>query len=85
MSYFEYIFNGEVTTLLEEQTKNIFDIINNGTAPFVLDKYYDEEINEKKMRTIILKSKLNMVPHILFNLFNGSKVYLQAYHKISLI
>lgn len=84
MSHFEYTFTGDLTSSLEDQTKNIITIVSNGNSPFVLQKYYDEEADGKKTRTIILTSLINMVPHIL-NLFNGSKVRLQAYHKISLV
>jgi hypothetical protein len=84
MSHFEYTFTGDLTSSLEDQTKNIITIVSNGNSPFVLQKYYDEEVDGKKTRTIILTSLINMVPHIL-NLFSGSKVRLQAYHKICLV
>ena len=84
MSHFEYTVFGELTQSFEDQTKNIVTMVNNGGSPFFLQKYYDEEVEGKKNRTIVLTSYMNMVQHIL-NLFSGSKVNLQAYHKISLI
>jgi hypothetical protein len=84
MSHFEYTFFGELTPSFEDQTKNVLNIVNNGNSPFKLEKYYDEELDGKKNRTIVLTSNFNLVPNIL-TLFNGSNVKLQAFHKISLI
>jgi len=85
MSHFEYTFIGDLSPEYEEKTKQIIGIVNGNNSPFKINKYYDEEIDGKQTRTLILTSFFNMVPHIL-NMFSGCpNIKMQAFHKICLI
>jgi len=87
MSYFEYIFSGDLTTELEEKTLKLTNLITNGFVPFSLIKYYDEVItdSDKKRRTFIFASPINMGQYIYSNYFNNNNMEMIIYYKQRLV
>lgn len=85
MSYFEYVISGELTPEFEEITQTLVSRLNNGTAFYNIQKYWDEEItSEKKNRIIILTSQYNVMVH-LFNLVKQDGINFAAYYKQRII
>lgn len=61
MSYFEFVFSGNLTSKYEEKTNEILKEINSYYVPYTIHKIIDEDIgDEKKNRTIIIHSHLNI-------------------------
>ena len=61
MSYYEFILTGALTTDVEEKSKQLIDDINKYYVPYHINKFVDEDIgNDKKNRTIIIHSHMNM-------------------------
>ena len=84
MSYFEFIITGELTPVLEERTNKIVTDIGFGNSPFMLHKYYDDEIPNtegKKKRTIIITSPVNVRLILFTYYFNECAVQLTGYYK----
>ena len=82
MSYFEYILTGELNKTVEERSKLITDKITNGTLPFNLIKYYDEDTgNDKKLRIFILASSANITNYIYSNYFKDCNMEISVYFK----
>jgi hypothetical protein len=85
MSYFEYQIVGDLTPTLEEKTTNLVNAISYGNAPFYIQKYYDEPIpntEDKKKRTIILTSPVNVRNYLFSNFFTDySSFDFVAYYK----
>jgi neutral trehalase len=85
MSYFEYTMTGELTPEYEERTKLIVERLNNGTAFYNLQKYWDDEVTpEKKNRTIVITAPMNVWVH-LYDLFKGLNLSFVGYHKQRII
>jgi len=82
MSYFEYTFTGEVDSNLDEKTEFLVKSVYENNAPYYLVKYYDTVINDnKKERTFILTSALNIKDYIHNNIFNNCKMNVEVYFK----
>lgn len=85
MSYFEYTFTGDLTPEYEEKTKLLIAKVNEGSVPYKLEKYFDEEITtDKKKRTIIVISPVNVLDH-LYSIMCGCNLMYVAYFKQRLI
>ncbi len=85
MSYFEYNISGNLTPELEEKTKMILDKVNDGSAFFIVQKYWDEDITpEKKQRNIVLTSHVDIwLP--LFDMLKGNGLNFSVYYKQRII
>jgi len=84
MSYFEYLIVGDLTPTLEERTNLLVNTMSNGGAPFYISKYYDEPIpttDDKKRRTIVLTSPINIKTYLFNTFFNNCPVDLVGYYK----
>jgi len=83
MGLYEFIYSGDVTPLLEEKTKLLIDGISAGNVPFNLVKYYDEEITgtDKKKRTFVLTSVININNYLYMNYFKNSNMVMNVYYK----
>jgi hypothetical protein len=82
MSHFEYILTGELDSNLEEKTDLFIKSIYHNNAPYYLIKYYDTVINEdKKERTFILTSSINLKDYIMYNFFNNCNMNVVVYFK----
>jgi len=81
MSYFEYNVSGELTPELEEKTKLLVTKLNDGTAFYNIQRYWDEEVTpEKKRRFFVITAPVNIwIP--LYNLLNLTDLSFSAYHK----
>jgi len=85
MSYFEFIINGDLTPIYEEKTELLLSQMNEGYSIYKLEKYYDEKINEeKKARTIILTSSINII-NLIYPIFKDCKVQYIGYYKQRII
>lgn len=85
MSYFEFVFSGIVTPEYEEKTKLLLKTINENVVPFVFHKYYDETItDDKKNRTLIVHSQLNMSDYLYRHFANCGLEY-RVYYKQRII
>ena len=80
MSYYEYNISGELTPLLEEQTKKLLSFIDEG-VPFSIVKYIDEPKGDEKInREFVLTSQINMW-NFFFIHFTDSKMEYKVYYK----
>ena len=85
MSYFEYVFIGDLTPLFEEKTAFVLSQINEGTALYRIDKYTDEVVAEdKKRRTMILTSPVN-VWNVLYPIFKDTNIITLGFFKQRII
>lgn len=81
MSYFEYIFSGDLTPKFEEKTQFLLTKVNEGYVPFKLEKYYDEDISpDRKKRTLIITSIINSYEY-LYSTMSECKLEMVAYLK----
>jgi len=81
MSYFEFIFSGDLTPEYEEKTKLLLKQINEGFVPFKIEKYYDEDIStDKKKRTIVIVSHINVWEYLNLQM-QDLKLMFVAYYK----
>jgi len=81
MSYYEFIIMGDLTPKYEEKTQMILDEINEGTAIYRLEKYYDEEITtDKKKRTVVITSPLNITNN-LYGIVKDCNLQMVGYYK----
>lgn len=87
MACFEYNCWGDITPLLEEKTALITQGITGGTVPFNLVKYYDEDIpgTDKRRRTFVLVSVLNINEYLYNNYFKDCNMTMNIYlrHRIA--
>jgi hypothetical protein len=84
MSYYEYVFSGNLTTEYEERSKQLLNEVNTSYVPYVIHKYIDEEIEGKKHRTIIIHSHLNL-NEILLTKFVNCGLEMRVYYKQQII
>lgn len=85
MSFYEYIFSGILTPEYEEKTNELLKDINRQYVPYVIHKYIDEEIDdEKKNRTIIIHSHLNITSQLSYKFIN-CKLDMRVYLKQQII
>ena len=81
MSYYEYIISGDLTVDFENKVNNMLDLINTGRVLFAVQKYTDDEIEmDKKRRTLVLVSPLNVVNQV-YDLYKNIGVEIQVYYK----
>jgi hypothetical protein len=83
MSYFEYNYTGELTETFEQKTKELVDLVSLGFVPFFVVKYWDDTIEgtEKKKRTIILSSQINLINYFQINFFKDCVLERAVYFK----
>ena len=83
MSYFEYNYTGELTAIFEQKTKDILDLVSLGIVPFYIVKYWDEPIEgeEKKKRTLVLSSPINLINYFQTNFFKDCNLEKVVYVK----
>lgn len=83
MSYFEYNYTGELTETFEQKTKEIVDLVSQGIVPFYVVKYWDDVIDgtEKKRRTLVLSSPINLVNYFQINFFKDCVLDRAVYFK----
>jgi hypothetical protein len=85
MSYFEFVFSGIITPEYEEKTNELLEDVNKHYVPYVIHKFIDEEINdEKKCRTIIIHSHLN-ITDLLSKKFLSCNLKMNVYWKQQII
>lgn len=83
MAAFEYVYSGDLTPVLEEKTTLITQGITGGTVPFNLVKYYDEDVSgtDKKKRTFVLVSPVNITDYLYNNYFKDCNMVMNVYYK----
>lgn len=83
MSYIEYNYTGELTETFEKKTKELVDLVSLGFVPFSVVKYWDDTIEgtEKKKRTLILSSQVNLINYFQINFFNDCVLDRAVYFK----
>lgn len=85
MSYFEFIVSGDLTPAFEEKTNELLSNINQGLALYAIQRYMDEEIApEKKRRTLVIVSPMNIWEHI-YGMLKGLGLEIQGYNKQRII
>lgn len=85
MSYYEFVFNGILTPEFEDKSNEIIKDMNKYYVPYVIHKFIDEEISEdKKNRTIIIHSHLNLID-ILSKKFMNCGLEMRVYFKQQII
>jgi len=71
MSYYEFILSGNLTPELEEKSKLLLEEVNKYYVPYNIHKFIDEEIAEdKKKRTIVIYSQMNIKDFLLKKFMN---------------
>jgi len=86
VSYFEYTLTGSLTPLYEEKTNAILEGVKTGFVPFSFVKYWDESEDlttesDKKKRTIILTSPLNIVDYLNNACFKDCNLNITCFYK----
>ncbi len=85
MSYFEFVFSGIITPEYEEKTNDLLKDMNRYYVPYVIHKFIDEEVDdEKKYRTIIIHSHMNMTD-LLSKKFLSCGLEMRVYWKQQII
>ena len=85
MSYYEFMFSGVLTPEYETKSNDILKDINKYYVPYVIHKFIDEEISEdKKYRTIIIHSQMNIVD-MLSRKFMNCGLEMRVYFKLQII
>lgn len=85
MSYYEFVFSGILTPEYEGKVNDLLKSINDDYLPIIIHKYMDEVIcEEKKNRTLILHSHLNMWDY-LYRMFADCGLEMKAYYKSRII
>jgi hypothetical protein len=81
MSYYEYIIRGELTSEFEGKVNEMLNLINTGRVLFAIQRYTDDEIDmDKKRRTLVLVSPINVVSQV-YDLFRNIGVEIEVYYK----
>jgi hypothetical protein len=57
--HFEYIVSGNLTPVLETKTQYLVNLLNLNPYFIKIERYWDEEINNEKMRNFVLSSQYN--------------------------
>lgn len=89
--HYEYTFEGELTPALEENTEAIIQQSNNGNLPFEIVKFADGRLdlsveNDKKKRTIVIKSNMYIdVAYLLNNYFKDCNLTYNCFYKQQII
>lgn len=86
VSYYEYTISGSLTPLYEDKTVSLVENVKLGVVPFVLVKYWDElenypVENDKKKRTIVLTSALNIVDYLRNACFKDCVLNITCFYK----
>ncbi len=85
MSYYEYILTANLTPEFEDKSKLLIEEINKFYVPYHIHKFVDEEISEeKKQRTIIINSHMN-IKDFLFSKFSNCVFEMRVYFKQQII
>jgi len=85
MSYFEFVFTGNLTPVYEDKTNEFLKEINNYYVPYTIHKIIDEDIgDDKKNRTIIIHSHLN-ITDVLSKKFLSCRLHMNLYWKQQII
>jgi hypothetical protein len=80
MNHFEYIVEVPVTDIVETVTNDIYNSIKEGRCPFNLCKVSDEGEGDKKKRTYVITSPVN-IHHIIHPMFYKYEMKVQCYFK----
>jgi hypothetical protein len=85
MSYFEFVFSGNLTSVYEDKTNEILKEMNSYYTPYSIHKIIDEDIgDDKKFRTIIIHSHLN-ITDVLSKKFLNCELRMNLYWKQQII
>ena len=80
MNHFEYTIEVPIDETSEKITLNIQELITKGLSPFNLQRWTDDDFEDKKTRTIIITSGFN-IHQLVFDLFKGTNAKFRCYYK----